>query len=83
MNVTERYSIKEKKWEIMSKLNVVRSGASICTYNNEYLYCFGGLNSDGMIEERIERYSMKANRWDVYTIINYTSYLPLIETSSI
>ena len=67
----------------MAKLNVVRSGASVCSFNNEYLFCFGGLNNDGMIEEMIERFSLRVNRWDVFTLVNYTSYLPLIETSCI
>jgi hypothetical protein len=40
-----RYMVKENKFEEIAMLNKKRYGASLCEFNGEYLYAFGGHRS--------------------------------------
>ena len=38
----ERYDSQKNKWKQIASLNIPRSGASLCSFKNQYLFSFGG-----------------------------------------
>jgi len=83
LSAVERYSVNENKWEIMASLNCVRSACSVCVFNNQFVYCTGGLNAKNEIEKSIEKYDIKLNRWEFVNVTMNLLYLPTIESASL
>lgn len=83
LNVCERFSVLENKWEIMANMKVVRAAATASCFNHQMIYVFGGFNGDNKIEATIERYDIAANQWSDVILRNPSSFLPTIESSSV
>lgn len=46
----ECYNIIDKRWELMPSMNLARCNASLCIYNNKYLYAFGGWSNENHLQ---------------------------------
>lgn len=83
LDVCERFSVAENKWELMANLKCVRAAATACCFNNQSIYCFGGFNAENKIESCIEKYDILLNVWEEVLLKNPSSFLPTIESSSV
>ena len=63
----EAFSIVNHKWESMPYLNYPRANATLCIYNNRYLYVFRGSDKNSMLDT-IEYIDVKNYNkgWTVY-----------------
>lgn len=88
-----RYIVKDNKFEEIAMLNKKRYGVSLCEFNGEYLYAFGGhrnqnINYSKTSFERIKFNEVKVNTyWEdiefdvgVLEPENYVSCVPINET---
>ena len=83
LNVCERYSVLDNKWELAASMKLARAAATACTFDNRLVYCFGGFNAENIIEQSIERYDVVKDQWSTIALKNPSSYLPVIEASSV
>ena len=57
-NKTERYNIKEKKFESLGELKFIQKRPILFIYNN-YLYSFFGMNENNQIIDKVQRRNIK------------------------
>ena len=72
----ERYNVQKNKWAPISSLNIGRAGAGLCTFDNEYIYAFGGRNGKRTILNAIECYSIKNDLWRKIEYASKDSWIP-------
>ena len=82
-NVVERASASAPmpRWESNADMNEPRYYFGCCTWNNEFIFVFGGMNDrfmktdlpDGQSKclNSIERFSVECNRWDNIELKTY------------
>jgi len=73
----ERYNIRNDTWEEIASLNVGSNNPCACTFNDRYIYKFGGKIDDTRLCNYIERYSPAIDKW---TIVQYEVYGEPIHT---
>lgn len=56
-NICEKYNIESNTWDEIAKLNYKVNNCCVCSYNNQYLYKFGGKSGDRELNAFIERYN--------------------------
>lgn len=74
------------RWQQMSEMNEARYYFGCCTWNNEFIFVFGGMNDKFMYQPQqdlqskclnsIERYSVECNRWDPIDLKTYQKFPP-------
>lgn len=65
----ERYSLKNDRWENISDLNNPLHLATCVSVSKENcIYLIGGLNNFNRLNENIEKYEAKVNRWFIIKI---------------
>lgn len=52
----EKYNVEEDKWTLIAPMNVKRSGVGLCTFNDKYLFAFGGRCEESNSLNTIESY---------------------------
>ena len=71
------------RWEANANMNEARYYFGCCTWNNEFIFVFGGMNDTFMHEtsemsskclNTIERYSVECNRWDLIDLKTYQKF---------
>lgn len=74
----ERYDTQKNKWKEIAPLKVARSGVSLCSYKNQYLFAFGGRVDQKHIVDVIEVYDIKRNVWqEIPThLVDKTKWVP-------
>eukprot|EP01133_Synstelium_polycarpum_P011967 gene11967-13959_t len=67
VNYVDRYDIATDRWHEVAPLNHgMYSGGAVIDSSNGYIYVFGGYNSErGECMNRVERYSIEHNKWEV------------------
>ena len=70
-NKTERYNIKEKKFESLGELKFIQKRPILFIYNN-YLYSFFGMNENNQIIDKVQRRNIKnlKGKWEEVAINN-------------
>lgn len=68
----------EPKWETSAEMNEPRYYFGCCTWRNEFIFVFGGMNDRSMHQplsegnnkclNSIERYAVECNRWDTINL---------------
>lgn len=61
----EKYSIQGRNWKQISSLNYNSVACSVTTFNQKYLFKFGGLIDGLLINNYIERYDVAHDIWIV------------------
>jgi N-acetylneuraminic acid mutarotase len=71
-------------WEMNGDMNEPRYYFGCCTWNNEFIFVFGGMNDQFMQSQlsegqnkclnSIERYSVECNRWDQIELKTYQKF---------
>ena len=61
----ERLVISKNQWEMVAPLNYKCVAASLCSFNNKFLFKFGGLIDGGLLNNQIEKYDELLNKWTV------------------
>jgi hypothetical protein len=51
------------KWQPLASMNVGRAGVGLCSFDNNYLYAFGGRNEQRVMLPSIEVYSIRDDEW--------------------
>jgi hypothetical protein len=62
----ERFNLKTRKWEIIAPLNYAATSLSLCTFDNKYLFKFGGIGEgydNNLLSPYIERYDLQNDTW--------------------
>lgn len=62
-NTCERYDIYKNKWTSIASMNIGRAGVGLCSFDNTYLYAFGGRNEQRVILPAIEIYKIATDEW--------------------
>ena len=70
LNSCEIYSVGKDEWIEIAPLNVPAMNASICTFNSQFLFKFGGKKSETELSNVIERYDFEFNKWSVVNVVN-------------
>ncbi len=71
----EKYSISEDKWTAINECLYPGVQASVCAFDDRYIYKFGGYSNHEAVQlNRIERYSLEHDCW---VDIPFKSYTPL------
>ena len=70
-NKTERYNIKEKKFESLGELKFIQKRPILFIYNN-YLYSFFGMDENNQIIDKVQRRNIKnlKGKWEEVAINN-------------
>lgn len=63
----EAFSFDRNTWRRIAPLNIKANNPSICTFNDKYLFKFGGKKEERKMNEVIEKYDFDLNEW---TIVN-------------
>lgn len=71
MDLCERYSIKNNKWEPIGKMKEKRASPGVCSFNDEKVYVFFGTDIRGGPSDLIEKYNIKKNSWSTIFVINW------------
>lgn len=64
----ERFNLTTRKWEIIASLNFAASSLSLCSFQGNSLYKFGGIGDaeeSNLLSPYIERYDMNTDTWAV------------------
>lgn len=61
----ERYRVNEDMWEDLPDLNVPVMNPSVCVFNDNCLYKFGGKKSEEQLANTIERLHLEGGNWEV------------------
>jgi len=64
-NKVEKYSVKFDKWVNSGSLNNNSYAPTLCNFNDQYIYKFGGLLKKGIPNEIIEKYSPVSDKWSI------------------
>lgn len=59
----ERYDVQKNKWKMISSLNVARSGSTLCSFKDNYLFSIGGRVDQSKIVDVIEVYDIMRDTW--------------------
>ena len=62
-NSVERYDIKNNLWEELDSMHIPRSGVGLCVFNSNFIFAFGGRNSNNYHMTAIESYDIKQDIW--------------------
>ena len=65
MTFCEKYDLIEKKNKAMSPLKIKTFGGCSCLVNQEYIYLFGGLIEDKILNNSIQRYDINKDNWEI------------------
>jgi N-acetylneuraminic acid mutarotase len=76
----ERYSVGDDKWIALPDLNVPAMNPSVCVFNNQFLYKFGGKQSEEKLTNTIERLNLEGGGWEVIKF--NTHQIPRLPSSS-
>ena len=70
------FNTQNNQWSKISPCNIASCESSVCNYNDQYIYKFGGLNSEKRlcqvpqsISQEVEQYDVEQNKWYVIKII--------------
>ena len=63
----EKYNIHNTKWEQISPMNIERSHFGITSFQDNYIYCFGGFNGAEALDS-IEKYDAMLDIWNEITV---------------
>ena len=61
----EKFDPQQNIWSPIANLNIGRAGAALCTFDNKYIYAFGGRDGQQQIIPQIEIYSTEFDRWEI------------------
>jgi hypothetical protein len=61
----EHYDLKTGGWRVIAPLNKRAFGPAACAWGETYIYKFGGLLDDKVLNNTIERYDIKKNLWQI------------------
>ncbi|CAD8060516.1 unnamed protein product [Paramecium sonneborni] len=64
----ERYNIKSQKMEPCASCLKPANAPACCSFNNRYIYKFGGCDENGQILFIIERYDTYTDKWEYVTL---------------
>ena len=67
LNSCERFSLKNKKWEEIERLNESRLNCASCVAEENYVYAFGGYGTDDFLSS-IERFNIELNIWNLLAV---------------
>eukprot|EP01017_Pseudomicrothorax_dubius_P030618 TRINITY_DN3837_c0_g1_i5.p1 TRINITY_DN3837_c0_g1~~TRINITY_DN3837_c0_g1_i5.p1 ORF type:complete len:673 (+),score=73.67 TRINITY_DN3837_c0_g1_i5:2-2020(+) len=59
----ERYDIPNNRWLSIAPLNFRANNCCACTFNNKYIYKFGGKIHEKHLNSCVERYDPTVNKW--------------------
>lgn len=60
----EKYNLNEKKSEEIAPLKIKTFGGCSCLFNGEFIFLFGGLLEDKILNDSIQLYDIKKNCWE-------------------
>jgi hypothetical protein len=72
----ERYNVLKNKWAPISSMNIGRAGSGLCTFDNAYIYAFGGRNGKRTILNAIECYSIENDIWRKIEYATKDNWIP-------
>ena len=61
----ERFDPLTNQWSMLENLNIGRAGPALCSFDNKYLYAFGGRDGRQNVIPEIEIYSVEFDRWEI------------------
>ena len=61
----ERYDTANKKCEEIAPLHNMASSLCCCSFQDKYIFKFGGNHENKMLSPYIERYDIASNSWTV------------------
>lgn len=64
-NTCERYNILTKKCELLTGMNNSASSICCCSFNNKFIFKFGGIGENRLLSNIIERFDIQMNKWFV------------------
>jgi len=76
LNSCEICNTVDNTWSSMASMKNRCAEALFCNYQNEFIYRIGGVNEAGKILTSIERYSIKANRWQELANLGVEKMIP-------
>jgi len=59
----EVYDTQKDKWKLIAEMRVPRTGVSLCTFKNNFIFAFGGRVDQKRIVDTIEVYDISRNVW--------------------
>jgi len=59
----EVYDTQKDKWKLIAEMRVPRTGVSLCTFKNNFIFAFGGRVDQKRIVDTIEVYDIQRNVW--------------------
>ena len=72
---TEKYDVHLDAWIQCAPLKFPRSGVGLSSFNNRYLFAFGGRNEHRQIMDVIEVYSIEKNEWSQLPHVDKTNWV--------
>lgn len=63
----EKYSLTEKKWKKVADMQTQRSHLSLCSFNQKFIYCFGGDINESLVDY-IDCYNPQLDNWSILPI---------------
>ncbi|KRX03576.1 hypothetical protein PPERSA_04128 [Pseudocohnilembus persalinus] len=61
----EKFSFSENKWVEIAELNQRANNPTVCSFNNKYIFKFGGKFDDNKLNQFVEKYDPKINKWQI------------------
>lgn len=80
----EKYNVSTNKWEEIANLNFEANNACVCSFQNRFLFKFGGKLAEKELNNYIEKYCPTENIWGIIHVkSNYKlNDLPLLSSSA-
>jgi len=78
LNSCERYDFFSNTWTKIAPLNQKASGLYLTTFNDKYIYKFGGESTQTLLSQIIEVYELKSNKWSVIQAMSESNLVPVI-----
>lgn len=63
----EKYSLTEHKWKKVADMQTQRSHLSLCSFNHNFIYCFGG-DINEILVDYIDCYNLELDNWTILPI---------------
>lgn len=60
----EVYDTQKDQWKLIADMKVPRTGTSLCTFKNNFIFAFGGRIDQKQIVDTIEVYDISRNAWE-------------------
>jgi hypothetical protein len=70
----ERFNLASNSWERVRKMPTKRSGVGLCSFNDEFIFAFGGRSDEHNSLNLIESYKISKNLWRQVTLAPLSSW---------